>query len=344
MIKERNTEMRRLFIFLLVILFMSAAFVPTVSAQCCDGGDCCIQNDCWCPMCWDRGEPGGICEHCGSDLCPECGNCHNCGQSPCPTCRTTCLECGGPFCDHCGGCLDCGHGRDSECPFCGNERNGFFVDIDDLIDEDELSMDSDGLSEGDEFEGDELFVGSDDLIEEDELLIDSDELPGSRSGLFFLDDFSDLIPLASIWGTEVFLFAPFGVPVWVITNLVAGITGGLLLAIATLRIILYKRKENMRTEAELAGINFDESIKSKGIFGVLEKIEAKYTEHRNNVYIAMGFLALLGIVVLVLTQSFRGIVAIFDWWTIIHIMLFAGIIICNRFVFINEDESSSVLT
>jgi hypothetical protein len=71
MTKERHTEMRRIFIFLLVILFISVAIAPTVSAQCCDGGDCCIQNDCWCPMCWDRGEPGGVCEHCGSDCVPN---------------------------------------------------------------------------------------------------------------------------------------------------------------------------------------------------------------------------------------------------------------------------------
>jgi len=290
--KVRYTELKRTFIFLLIILFISVFFIPTVSAQCCDGGDCCIQNDCWCPMCWDRGEPGGICEHCGSDLCPECGNCYNCGQSPCPTCRTTCIECGGPLCEHCRGCLDCGHGRDQNCPYCG--------------DEEELPLD-----------------GGD--------------------GVFFIDDSGDLIPLASLWGADVFLFAPFGTPAWIITNLIAGITGGLLLVIATLRIILHKRKETMRIEAELAGINFDESIKSKGIFGVLVKIEAKYTEHRNNVYITMGFLALLGVIILILTQSFRGIIAIFDWWTIIHIMLFAGIIICNKLVFINKDESSYVL-
>jgi len=249
------------------------------SAQCCDGGDCCIQNDCYCPMCWDRGEPGGICEHCGSDLCPECGNCYECGQTPCPDCRTTCIDCGGPLCEHCGGCLDCGHGRDEDCPYCG-EKNETFL----------------------------------------------------------LGPFDGMSPLGTIGNTDVYLFAPFGISAWIITNLIAGITGGFMLALATLRIILYKRKENKKAEAELLGLKYEEKSISSKLISVLDKIEKKYTEHRSSVFITMGILGILGIVILILTQSFNGIIAIFDWWTIIHVILFAGIIVCNRLIFIRKDD------
>jgi len=85
---------------LIVILILVFTFSPVASASdfqpqttteaptssCCDGGDCCIINDCSCPNCEGRGEPGGNCELCGSDLCENCGNCFECGTSPCPVC------------------------------------------------------------------------------------------------------------------------------------------------------------------------------------------------------------------------------------------------------------------
>ena len=55
-------------------------------SDCCDGGDCCILNDCVCPNCEDRGEPGEDCQRCGSEVCENCGNCLACGTSPCPVC------------------------------------------------------------------------------------------------------------------------------------------------------------------------------------------------------------------------------------------------------------------
>jgi len=83
-------------IFLLIILaFFLSPIAFALDSQlpfdfpissCCDGGDCCILNDCSCPNCEERGEPGGECERCGSDLCENCGNCYTCGTSPCPVC------------------------------------------------------------------------------------------------------------------------------------------------------------------------------------------------------------------------------------------------------------------
>jgi len=91
-------------------------------SNCCDGGDCCIENDCSCPQCYGRGEPGGVCPDCGADLCPDCGNCPDCGTSPCPACRV-CPECGSHnYCSTCFGCLDCGHGREPGCPECGDNE------------------------------------------------------------------------------------------------------------------------------------------------------------------------------------------------------------------------------
>ena len=82
-------------ICILVVIMLFAAmpsfgFSPVCAAllsDCCDGGDCCIYNDCTCPNCEGRGEPGGVCERCNYALCKNCGNCYSCGISPCPICR-----------------------------------------------------------------------------------------------------------------------------------------------------------------------------------------------------------------------------------------------------------------
>ncbi|MCL2278646.1 MAG: hypothetical protein FWC20_04465 [Oscillospiraceae bacterium] len=52
----------------------------------------------------------------------------------------------------------------------------------------------------------------------------------------------------------------------------------------------------------------------------------------------MGVLVALGIVMLSLTQDFGGIMTFFDWWTIIHIFIFASIILCSCFHHQRQEE------
>lgn len=120
-----NTR-RLVFTLVALVLLVTLLLLPFGSAsaswlsRCCDGGECCIENDCRCPQCYGRGEPGGVCDDCGGELCDNCGNCGNCGVSPCPVCRV-CPDCGSHnLCGACFGCLDCGTGREPGCPECGD--------------------------------------------------------------------------------------------------------------------------------------------------------------------------------------------------------------------------------
>ena len=255
----------------------------------CEGGECCIMSECSCPNCEGRGDPGGICDDCGSDLCDNCGNCPLCGTSPCPVCRDTCYKCGSSnLCDTCNGCLDCGFNRDPECPGCG----------------------------------DVVYILTD--IHDAPTSYDRFVIPPNDSGF------------------EILLFAPFGMSAWAIFNVILTVTGVLLTFVAIMRSVRRKRSENHEVEKYVALFNVDSYVDTQTIV-ILNENERYDKRRRLGAFITMYALSTGAVLLLVLIQDFTGVTALFDWWSIVHLFLFAGILICNKLVYKKHEDANEAL-
>ncbi|MCL2819492.1 MAG: hypothetical protein FWD38_01460 [Oscillospiraceae bacterium] len=246
----------------------------------CDGGSCCIMSDCSCPNCDGRGEPGGICDDCGGDLCSHCGNCYSCGESPCPECRLYCYDCGSlNLCATCNGCLDCGYNRKDGCPECGS-------------------------------------VLAPAALRNHEVIVEN--VP---------------VPLFSADGRDFFLFAPMSVPTWSVFNLILTAAGVILSIFTILRAFLQKKEEFNNLDAEAEKIMEKESALTGDFLAAVDN-ENLYSERRRLTALIIKYLlSFCAALLLLLTQNFKGAVAIFDIWSVLHAAFFTGIIISGHLVF-----------
>jgi len=258
----------------------------------CEGGECCIMSQCSCPNCVGRGEPGGICDDCGIDLCDNCGNCPLSGISPCPVCRDSCFSCGSTnLCEICNGCLDCGHNRVPDCPGC--------CEI--------------------------LYIQTD-------IRNDLNDTPLYDLPVVLFNDSS----------FEILLFAPFGMSAWAIVNILLTIAGMVFTFIAIVRAVGRKKSENDEVDKYVALFNIDSYIDTQTIV-VLNDSERYDKQRRLGAFIAMYTLSIGAVLLVVLLQDFTGAIALFDWWTVVHTVLFAGILILYRLVYIKHETKNDSL-
>jgi len=242
------------FTFILLVTALSSMTFYTagsasriIPSDHCEGGDCCINSDCSCPNCEGRGKPGGVCENCDGDLCPNCGNCYICGKSPCPECRDN-------------------------------------------------------------------FLHTDD-----------------RYGDVTVED--DPVPLLSTLEPDFFLFAPMGIPTWSIFNLILTVTGILLSMLTILQALFQKKEEFNEVDRYAAKIMKDNCAQNDKLLEFLEN-EDQYNKRRRLIAFCIKYvLSFAAALLLMLTQNFKGIIAIFDLWSVAHAIMFAGIIISGRLVF-----------
>ncbi|MDR2571944.1 MAG: hypothetical protein LBD23_16830 [Oscillospiraceae bacterium] len=285
-----------LFIFMLVVItailgfsnsFIVLASVTIVPSEHCSGGDCCINSNCSCPSCDGRGEPGGICDLCGGDLCENCGNCHNCGTKPCPVCRADgdyiCALCGGEICATCGGCKDCGVGWNPECPDCG------------------------------------------DLLSQEISFRD-------------LDIEGNPVPLFSRGGFELLLFAPFGTPAWAILSVLLTVAGIVMTVITILQAVRQKKDEDKKFDEYIKYLKNVDKPDYVDLVEIIEEKEKYNKKRRLGTLYVMYVLSISAVLILLIAQDFKGIIVLFDWWVILHTILFASIIICNNLVFRKHED------
>ena len=279
------------FSFVIIAMLLTLVLVPFISAgaswlsNCCDGGDCCIENDCSCPQCYGRGEPGGVCPDCGAGLCPDCGNCPNCGTSPCPKCRV-CTECGSHnYCKTCLGCLDCDHGRDPDCPECGDKKEAAPIS--------ETDTDTD--------------IGG---------------------GLL-----DEPVPLFSIGGVDIYLFAPLGISSWAILSLVFTALGLGVTAFVIFRAVRQKKDENAAIDEHSAILRNVDTFDNDRVSKVAEDKERYNKRRRLGAFSLMYLFAAAAVLLIILFQDFTGIIVLFDFWVIIHAALFAGVLVSGKLVF-----------
>jgi len=141
------------------------------------------------------------------------------------------------------------------------------------------------------------------------------------------------VPLFSAAGLDFFLFAPFGIPAWAILSLIFTIAGIVFSFFVIIRTARQKKEENKAFDERSAKLHSVNSLENMQLLGILESEERFIKQRRLWALVMTCFLSFSAVLFLVLMQDFEGIVVLFDWWVIIHSVLFAGILICGKLVF-----------
>jgi len=143
-------------------------------------------------------------------------------------------------------------------------------------------------------------------------------------------------------GFEILLFAPFGMSAWAIMNILLTFAGIVLTFITIIRAVRQKKTENNGVERYVALFNIDSYIDTQTLV-ILNNGEQNNKRRRLGAFIAMYTLSIGAVMLLILVQDFTGAIALFDWWTIVHTALFAGILVFYRLIYIkNENVNDSL--
>ena len=261
--------------------------------------------------------------------CCEGGDCCILSDCVCPNCEdrgepgSVCLTCGGDLCANCGNCYDCGL---SPCPVC---RDYCFV-----CESVNLCGTCNGCLDCGHNRDPECPGCGEELLPVEDTDIDN-----------YYDAFSEPVteaeisPLFSIAGFDFFLFAPFGMPAWAVLNLLLTIAGIVFSSIIIMRAARQKEldsNEFYELTAKLYSVNSLENIK---LLSALENEERYVQQRRLLALLITCFLSFIAVVLLALMQDFKGIIVLFDWWVIIHSVIFAGVLIFGRLVFYKYETS-----
>ena len=153
-----------------------------------------------------------------------------------------------------------------------------------------------------------------------------------------LDEFSHVVydepvPLLSVEVNNFLLFAPLGVSSWAIVNVALTAVGIVSSLIVIILSAMQKQGENKEADKQAALLNKSGSVSSEQLLGIIELNERYNKKRRLGALITTYVFSLGAALLLLLTQNFSGIVALFDFWSLLHAVLFTGILISGRLVF-----------
>ena len=117
---------------------------------------------------------------------------------------------------------------------------------------------------------------------------------------------------------------------WALWNLILSIAGAILAIMMGIRVLIKKRRQKEEDE-ELEGA----------------KSQAADTEDEDKkrsrllLILLIPFLAIIGIILFILTQDMRQPMIMIDWWTLAHVILFAGGIISYIFAYRTEKDEDN---
>jgi hypothetical protein len=239
---------------------------------------------------------GGVGEPAGAfcDLCDSCGSCLRCGYA-CIDCCSIGRRCGDCCCEYCGDSCDTCDG----CIQCGSGCDPECPDCSDSS-----------------VSGNRPDIGQVPFYPE---VIDIKDEP---------------LPLFDLFGTPIFFFAPFGIPSWAIVNVLLTIAGIALSLVTILRAVLQKKTENKNVDNQYSAMVRNADSFNNDVFFSLIKHKEDYNKKRRlGALISMYVFSLGALILLFIVQDFKGVIALFDRWVIIHATLFTGVVVCNRLVF-----------
>jgi hypothetical protein len=149
-----------------------------------------------------------------------------------------------------------------------------------------------------------------------------------------LDIDEDLLPLFDLFGTPIFFFAPVGMPSWAILSVLLTIAGVVISIFTILCAIRQKKTENINVDNQCSAMVRNVDSFNNDVFIDLIKHKEQYNNKRRLAALILMYVLSIGaLVILLIIQNFRGVIAIFDRVTIIHAILLIGIIVCCTLVF-----------
>jgi uncharacterized membrane protein len=142
------------------------------------------------------------------------------------------------------------------------------------------------------------------------------------------------LPMLNILGRQFFFFAPVGVPYWSILSVLLTIAGAVLSIVTIFRAVNQKKKENKNVDNQCSAMLRNVDSFNNDVFIDLLKHKEQYNEKRRLVAFAlMNIFSIGAVLILLIVQNFRGVIALFDWWVITHAVLFISVTICKTLVF-----------
>ena len=180
---------------------------------------------------------------------------------------------------------------------------------------------------------------SDESDEETGEEVEEEEDDDEKEELLPLEDdsgqeiFDEPVPLIAIGSNNILLFAPLGLSSWSIFNLVTTIAGIVFAILFILRAVRQKREENELSDKQTAMIKNSNSLNSEQLLSMIEQAERFNSRRRLSVLAVTYILSFGAALLLLLTQNFVGNIAVFDYWSLAHGVMFVGILICGRYVF-----------
>jgi len=148
----------------------------------------------------------------------------------------------------------------------------------------------------------------------------------------------DPIPLFSADGRDFFLFAPFGIPTWSIFNLILTVAGAVLSIITVIHAFIQKKEEFNEVDKYAAKIMAGNTAQNEELLVFIANEDQYNKRRRLTALVVKCVLSFCAVLLLILTQNFKGAVAVFDFWSVAHTAMFAGIIISGRLVFKKHRE------
>jgi len=153
----------------------------------------------------------------------------------------------------------------------------------------------------------------------------------------------ETVPIFSSTGRDFFLFAPFGMPAWAIFNLLLTLAGVIFSFVIIIRAACQKEHENREFDARTSLLFTVNSLENVQLLSAIENEERFIRRRRIWALVTACFLSFGAVLFLVLMQDFKGAIVLFDWWVIIHSILFVGILICGKLAFRRYEVSENRL-
>jgi len=132
-------------------------------------------------------------------------------------------------------------------------------------------------------------------------------------------------PRTSIFGRQFLLFALPEVDSWALLNLLMSIAGIILVVITVIRLLAHKIKEDKKVHDRISNSS-NEDFENPENNDPSKKFRLTW-------FAAGAVAALTAVIVFLLTQDITAIIALADWWTIIHIAILTVVAVSYVVVF-----------
>jgi hypothetical protein len=137
-------------------------------------------------------------------------------------------------------------------------------------------------------------------------------------------------------GPGFIFFAPWGADYWALLNLILAVLGAILAPIALIKVLQRRKRIEREVEIKLNSLNKLNELSPDSVYIIDE--EKLYQRRRLEWFAATAVLGGIGVLMFILTQDMRKIMAFMDWWSIFHIIAFTLEAVAFRLIYKKEKD------